>query len=241
MAKLYDSCTLAIDNPVALQRKVYLEDSFHFCLRGREGLHELRKVSFVGSGTTICQSVKIHCRPWWRICPRLQALVGCIPIIVCKWQLYQSCVHMEWMARTFVAFLLSPKHWWFEALLSGSDWRETLWHEQTSPWTLKTEHSCCPRFPGIGHCSTTINIHGGITGLSHCEINPDMETGSAVVLVVSSSKSDCLDNGALTRVAINTTVTNRNDTMVQRALFAGARFEANCAPMFNFHGNFHFN
>ena len=61
----------------------------------------------VGSGTITCQSVKIHCRPWWRICPRLQALVGCLPTIVCEWQLYLSCVHMEWIARTFVPFLVT--------------------------------------------------------------------------------------------------------------------------------------
>ena len=168
MAKLYDSGTLAIDNPVALQRKVYLEVSLHFCRRGREGLCELRKDSYVGNmwhwdvmswkkiirasrrmtlvrshacmarqvtcalsvalsctsvsyivsvqgffrepirtTRTTCQSIKIHCCPWWKICPRLGAFVGCIPIIVCEWQLYLSCMHMEWIARTFVPFLIT--------------------------------------------------------------------------------------------------------------------------------------
>ena len=72
---------------------------------------------------------------------------------------------------------------------------------------------------------------GGITGLSHCDRNTDMEAESAVVLVVSSPKSDCLDNGALTQVATSSAITNRNDTMVQRTLFAGAGFEANCTPV----------
>ena len=47
MTKLYDSGTLAIDNPVALQRRVYLEVSLYFRRRGREGLRELGKDSFV--------------------------------------------------------------------------------------------------------------------------------------------------------------------------------------------------
>ena len=82
---------------------------------------------------------------------------------------------------------------------------------------------------------------GGITGLSHCDRNTEMEAELAVVPVVSSPKSDCLDNGALTQVAISTAISIRNDTMVQRTLFAWARFEANFTPVFNFHGNFHFN
>ena len=54
---------------------------------------------------------------------------------------------------------------------------------------------------------------GGKTGLSHCDRNTDMEAESAVVPVVSSPKSDCLDNGALTEVATSTAISNRNDTM----------------------------
>ena len=47
MRKLYDSGILCVDEPVALQRKVYVKVSLHFCLRGREGLRELKKDSFV--------------------------------------------------------------------------------------------------------------------------------------------------------------------------------------------------
>ena len=105
----------------------------------------------------------------------------------------------------------------------------------------ETEHSCCPRFSGIGNCSKTINLHGGITGLSHCDRDTDMETESAVMPVVSSPMSDCLDSGILTQVATSTAISNHDDTVLRRALHAGAGFEANCAPVFNFHGNFHFN
>ena len=45
--KLYGSSTLAIDNPVALQREVYLDASLHVCRMGREGLRELRKDSLM--------------------------------------------------------------------------------------------------------------------------------------------------------------------------------------------------
>ena len=38
----------------------------------------------------------------------------------------------------------------------------------------------------------------------------------------------------------NTAISHRSDNIVQRALFAGAHFEANCAPVFHFHGNSNF-
>ena len=47
MTKLYDS-GICLDDLVALQRKVFIEVSLHFCRRRREGLHELKKDSFVG-------------------------------------------------------------------------------------------------------------------------------------------------------------------------------------------------
>ena len=55
-------------------------------------------------------------------------------------------------------------------------------------------------------------------GLSHCDRNTDMEAESAVVPVVTSPKSDCLDNGALTQVATSTAISNCNDTMEERCL-----------------------
>ena len=46
MEKLYSSNVLSNDNPVALQRKVYVEISLHFARRGREGLRDLKVSSF---------------------------------------------------------------------------------------------------------------------------------------------------------------------------------------------------
>ena len=45
MRKMYSSGVLGIDNPVALQHKVYVEVDLLFCRRGREGLRELNKNS----------------------------------------------------------------------------------------------------------------------------------------------------------------------------------------------------
>ena len=45
--KMYSSGTLSNNNPTALQYKVWFDLSFHFGRRGREGLRELRKYSFV--------------------------------------------------------------------------------------------------------------------------------------------------------------------------------------------------
>ena len=45
--KLYDGKYLSNDSPKSLQRKVWFEMSLHFCRRGKEGLHELRKDSFI--------------------------------------------------------------------------------------------------------------------------------------------------------------------------------------------------
>ena len=47
MFKLYKSGTLSNNSPLALQRKVYVEVSLHFGRRGREGLRNLTKDSFV--------------------------------------------------------------------------------------------------------------------------------------------------------------------------------------------------
>ena len=47
MRKLYDGGILFVADPVALQWIVYVEVSLHFCRRGREGLCELKKDSFV--------------------------------------------------------------------------------------------------------------------------------------------------------------------------------------------------
>ena len=46
MQKLYQSGVLGLQDPVALQNKVFVELSLHFARRGREGLRELRKDSF---------------------------------------------------------------------------------------------------------------------------------------------------------------------------------------------------
>ena len=47
MEKMYSSGILSNQNPTALQRKVFVETGLHFARRGREGLRELRKDSFV--------------------------------------------------------------------------------------------------------------------------------------------------------------------------------------------------
>ena len=47
MRKLYDTKVLCNDGPVALQRKVFVETGLHFARRGREGMRELRKDSFL--------------------------------------------------------------------------------------------------------------------------------------------------------------------------------------------------
>ena len=47
MTKLYECGALCTDNPVGLQRKVYIEVCLHFCHRGRDGVRELWKDSFV--------------------------------------------------------------------------------------------------------------------------------------------------------------------------------------------------
>ena len=43
---MYSSGVLGIDNPVALQHKMYVEVALHFGRHGREGLCELTKNSF---------------------------------------------------------------------------------------------------------------------------------------------------------------------------------------------------
>ena len=54
MEKLYDTGVLSDDNPVALQRKVFVELMLQFGRRGREGLRTMRKDTFAikrdGSG-----------------------------------------------------------------------------------------------------------------------------------------------------------------------------------------------
>ena len=45
--KLYSCGILDTNNPVTLQNKVFVEVNLHFCRRGREGLRELKKDSFV--------------------------------------------------------------------------------------------------------------------------------------------------------------------------------------------------
>ena len=45
--KLYSCGLLDTNNPVTLQNKVFVEINMHFCRRGREGLRELNKDSFV--------------------------------------------------------------------------------------------------------------------------------------------------------------------------------------------------
>ena len=47
MKKMYNSDALDVNNPVGLQRKVFIDIMLHFSRRGREGLRELRKDSFV--------------------------------------------------------------------------------------------------------------------------------------------------------------------------------------------------
>ena len=47
MKKMYNSNALDVNNPVGLQRKVFIDITLHFSRRGREGLRELRKDSFV--------------------------------------------------------------------------------------------------------------------------------------------------------------------------------------------------
>ena len=46
MKTLYDSGVLGVDDPVSLQRKVFVELGLHFGRRGREGLRQLKKTSF---------------------------------------------------------------------------------------------------------------------------------------------------------------------------------------------------
>ena len=47
MKKMYNSDALYVNNPVGLQRKVFIDIMLHFSRRGREGLREWRKDSFV--------------------------------------------------------------------------------------------------------------------------------------------------------------------------------------------------
>ena len=47
MSKLYDSGVFSDENPVALQRKVFVELMLQFGRRGREGLRSMRKDSFL--------------------------------------------------------------------------------------------------------------------------------------------------------------------------------------------------
>lgn len=47
MSKMYSSGVLSNENPLSLQRKVYVELSIHFGRRGREGLRELTKNSII--------------------------------------------------------------------------------------------------------------------------------------------------------------------------------------------------
>ena len=46
MSKLYESGVLGVDNPVSLQRKIFIELGIHFGRRGREGWRALCKCSF---------------------------------------------------------------------------------------------------------------------------------------------------------------------------------------------------
>ena len=44
--KMYTTGVIGTSNPVALQRKIFFDLSFHFARRGREGLRSLKKTSF---------------------------------------------------------------------------------------------------------------------------------------------------------------------------------------------------
>ena len=58
------------------------------------------------------------------------------------------------------------------------------------------------------------------------------DSESAVVPAVTPT-ADTATHGPIANS--NTAISNRSDNIVQRALFAGAHFEANCAPVFHFH------
>ena len=315
MAELYEGGTLAIDNPVALQRKVYLEVSLHFCRRGREGLRELWKDSFVvktdengreyvtlgyneleknhqglekndigeeprmyGQAGDLCpvSSFKLYISKLHSECPAFFQRANMNYKNSGQWY-YNMPIGkntlssmMKNMSQAAGLSRLYTNHCLRVTAISvlrargvdSEDIRTVFRHRSTDglkPYcqgpTDGRRYDMSKHLHEHGRPSTAVvpvsqasatapqpsTSMGGITGLSHGDRNTDMEAESAVVPVVSSPKSDCLDNGALTQVATSTAISNRNDTMVQRALFAGARFEANCAPVFNFHGNFHFN
>ena len=44
--KMYSSKVLSNDDPISLQRKVFVEMGLHFARRGREGLRKLKKTDF---------------------------------------------------------------------------------------------------------------------------------------------------------------------------------------------------
>ena len=77
----------------------------------------------------------------------------------------------------------------------------------------------------------------GEYGLPEIELDAG-DSESAVVPAVTPT-ADTPSHGRVANT--NTAISNRSDNIAQRALFAGAHFEANCAPVFHFHGNFNFN
>lgn len=304
MKRLYESGVLSTEHPLGLQRKVYVEISLHFCRRGREGLRELRKDSFVlkhdendREYVTIAyneleknhQGVSKHDIGQE---PRMYGQDGDM-CPVKSFKLYISKLNAQCGAfyqRPNANFKNSGV--WFCNMPVGKNLLSTMMKSISEAASLsKTYTNHCLRVTAVSV------LHGnGVAPMDICSVSRHRNTESlksycqgpsdekrfsmsallhghgkqsTAVVPVSQSASAPQPSTSTGRglnressdmtVAVpaaatpaqepdlgvshgtNTAISNRHENVLQTALFAGAHFEANCAPVFNFHGSFHFN
>lgn len=311
MQLIRESGVLATDNPVGLQRKVYMEISLHFCRRGREGLRELRKDSFIVKSdengreyVTLGyneieknhQGVNKHDI---RDEPRMYSFDGdACPVASFKdyiEKLHPSC--NAFYQRPNLSFAKSGQ-WYCNMAIGKNLLAGMMKNISEAAGTSKKYTNHCLRVTAVSvlhargvapmdicsvsrhknteslksyshgpsderrySMSAMLHEHGkqktavvpvscksssprpststGIYHDSQSAASPQPSTSRDSQLAVLSAETDCVRESQVTATN-NTAISNRSDNIVQKALFAGAHFEANCAPVFHFHGNFIF-
>ena len=307
MKKLYECGTLSTDDPVGLQRKVYIEVCLHFCRRGREGLRELRKESFViqrdeneREYVTLGyneleknhQGINKHDIAEE---PRMYSQRG----DVCPVESFKK--YISKLNENCSAFFQRPNlnyrksGQWYCNVPIGKNTLATMMKtiSEAAGLSKKYTNHClrvtaisvlsaqgvedrdicsvsrhknpgslkpyCPGPDDEKRFSMSSKLHGHgkpktalipvasqsaaspkpSTSRGLPEIELDVGDSESAVVPAVTPTADTATHGPIANS--NTTISNRSDNIVQRALFAGAHFEANCAPVFHFHGNFNFN
>lgn len=308
MQLIRDSGVLSTDDPVGLQRKVYMEVSLHFCRRGREGLRELRKDSFIVKAdengreyVTLGynemeknhQGVKkndIKDEPRMYGFGGASCPVGSFKKYLMKlhpscdafYQRPNSCFRKsgQWYCNMAVGKNLLAGMMKGISQAAGTSKLYTnhclrvtavsvLHARGVAPMDIcsVSRHKNTESLKSYSHgpsdekryaMSAMLHEHGAQnTAIAPVEITsspqpstssdpPVVNACSSGPLVPKPSGSVCSQPSSIvphvpppSNVAA-TSFSNQQGNVVQRALFAGAHFEANCAPVFHFHGNFNF-